>query len=318
MKELMNIQRNTAFYINGGIGRVVCAIPALEKYQRNNPQDDFIIFSEFAYEAFSGHPDLHSRAYPVNTPHLFRDKLKDRNVIVPEPYTVWEYYNQHCNISQAFDICINGTLDTNLHNPSLHLSNEEKITATSMINDMRSKRNTPVIVFQPFGKGITLNAVQGPTGPIDTTGKSFTIDSATKLIKLIEHKYSILLMNEFNVNFKQLGCKHETFYVENVNLRKWFGLLQAADAFIGCDSIGQHVTNAFNKPSYVVLGSTFPENVSYPNNAGFTIFDFYKDKRIYSPIRICVDEHPDRQNEKAMLLSDSQIEQIAAKILNDI
>ena len=318
MKEITDTKRSTAFYINGGIGRVICSIPALEKFHKHNPDDDFVIFSEFAYEAFSGHPKLHSRAYPVNTPHLFRDKIKERNVVTPEPYTVWEYYNQKCNISQAFDICINGSLDTKLSKPSIYLSNEELVTATSMINDMRSKRNTPLFVFQPFGRGITLQAIQTPTGPIDTTGKSFTIEAAAKLIKLIEHKYAVLIMNEFNVDFKHFGCKHETYFVENVNLRKWFGLINAADAFIGCDSIGQHITNIFDKPSYVVLGSTFPENVTYPDNKKFTIFDFYKDQRLYSPLRIAVDEYPDRQNEKAMMLSDKEIEKIANTILQNI
>jgi ADP-heptose:LPS heptosyltransferase len=175
-----------------------------------------------------------------------------------------------------------------------------------------------LIIFQPFGKGITLNAVQSPTGPVDATGRSFTIDAAAKIIKLIEQKCSVLLMNEFNVDFRSLGCREETFFVENINLRKWFGLLSAADAFVGCDSIGQHVTNVFNKPSYVIFGSTYPENVSYPNNKNFTIFDFYKDKRIYSPIRITVGEHADRQNENAMVVTDDQIAQIANKILQSI
>lgn len=318
MTELTTEKRSTAFYINGGIGRVLCSIPALEKYYQNNPDDNFIIMSEFAYEAFSGHPTLHSKSYPVNTPHLFKDHLQHRNVVVPEPYTVWEYYNQKCNISQAFDICINGELDKHLIRPSLHLSHEETITATSMIKDMRSKRNKPLFVFQPFGRGITMNAVESPAGPVDTSGKSFTIEGAAKLIKLIEEKVSVLVMNEFYVDFKQYGCKHDTYFVENVNLRKWFGLIKASDGFIGCDSIGQHVTHSFGKKSYVIMGSTFPENVSYPNDPNFTIFDFYKNKRLYSPIRITVDEYPDRQNEKAMALTDAQLEEIANKILSDI
>ena len=33
--------RNTTFVISGGAGRVVTAIPALEKYHRLNPHDDF-------------------------------------------------------------------------------------------------------------------------------------------------------------------------------------------------------------------------------------------------------------------------------------
>ncbi|MDB4257172.1 hypothetical protein N9827_00765 [bacterium] len=311
-------KRSTAFYINGGIGRVICAIPALEKYSKLNPDDDFIIFSEFQYEAFSGHPILHSRSYPTNSPHLFRDKLKDRNVVIPEPYAVWEYYNQKCSIAQAFDIIINGKLDKDLGKPNIILSIDELVTARSMIDDMRSQRGTPLFIFQPFGRGITMQAIQSPSGPIDTSGKSFTIEGAAKLIKLIEHKYSILMMNEFNVEFKNFGVKNDVFFVEDVNLRKWFGLLHECDAFIGCDSIGQHIANIYDKPTYLALGSTYPENVTYPDNKNFTIFDFNKDNRVYSPIRITVDEYPDRQNEQAMTLTDEQIEEIANKILNDI
>tara|TARA_B100000780_G_scaffold77214_1_gene52149 strand:+ start:4741 stop:5697 length:957 start_codon:yes stop_codon:yes gene_type:complete len=314
--EIIN-NRDTAFYINGGIGRVVCAIPALEKYCKNNPQDDFIIFSEFAYEAFSGHPELHGRSYPVNAPHLFKDAVQHRNVIIPEPYAIWEYYNQKCNIAQAFDIIINGSLDKDLPNLSIHLSNEEKITANNIITDMKSKRgNKPMIVFQPFGKGITLGAIESPSGPVDSSGRSFTLETASKLIQKIEHRYAVLLMNEFNVDFQKLGTKDEVYYVDNVNLRKWFGLINAADSFIGCDSIGQHIAHTFSKPSTVVFGSTFPENVSYPQSKNFNVLDFYKDKRIYSPIRITVDEHSNRQNEKAMALTEAQIQKIASKILN--
>jgi len=318
MKKINNKERSTAFYINGGVGRAICAIPALEKYLKNNPDDDFIIFSEWAYEAFSGHPTLHARSYPSNLTHLFKDKIKDRNVVMPEPYYVWEYYNQKCNIAEAFDIEINGSFDKNLPASAIHLSNEERFTAQNMIKDMRSKRNTPVLLFQPFGKGITLNAVQAASGPVDSTGRSFSINSAAKLIKQIEHKCSVLLMNEFDIDFKAYGCKEDTFYVENANLRKWFGLINAVDAFIGCDSIGQHIANSFNKKSYVVLGSTFAENVSYPNNQWFDIFDFNKDKKEYSPLRITVDECADRNNESMMDLTDEQIKQIADKILNDI
>ena len=318
MKQEIVNQRNTAFYINGGIGRVICAIPALEKYHRNNPQDDFIIFSEFAYEAFSGHPELHARSYPVGHAHLFKDKIQQRNLIVPEPYGVWEYYNQHCSISQAFDIIINGSLDKELSNLAIHLSNEEKVTATSIITDMKSKRNNkPLIIFQPFGKGITLGAIETPTGPIDNSGRSFTIADAARLIRLIEHRYCVLLMNEFNVDFQKLGVKEEVFFVENIDLRKWFGLLDAADAFIGCDSVGQHVTHAIDKPSYVVLGSTYPENVSYPENKNFKVFDFNKSKRVYNPIRITSDEHANRQNEQAMALTENQIKKIASAIINN-
>ena len=34
---------NTTFVLNGGAGRVIASIPALEKFHRLNPQDDFKI-----------------------------------------------------------------------------------------------------------------------------------------------------------------------------------------------------------------------------------------------------------------------------------
>ncbi len=95
-------------------------------------------------------------------------------------------------------------------------------------------------------------------------------------------------------------------------------MINAVDAFVGCDSIGQHIAHSFNKNTYVVLGSTFAENVSYPNNKQFNIFDFNKDKKEYSPIRIIVDECADRKNESTMNLTDTQIKQIADTILNGI
>ena len=32
---------NTTFLLSGGAGRIIAAIPALEKYHRLNPDDDF-------------------------------------------------------------------------------------------------------------------------------------------------------------------------------------------------------------------------------------------------------------------------------------
>jgi len=40
------MKRSTAFFINGGAGRVVTSIPAFELYEKENPDDDFIIVCE--------------------------------------------------------------------------------------------------------------------------------------------------------------------------------------------------------------------------------------------------------------------------------
>ena len=48
-------KRNSAIFINGGAGRVIASIPALEKFQEENPDDDFVIVCEGGTDFFKGH-----------------------------------------------------------------------------------------------------------------------------------------------------------------------------------------------------------------------------------------------------------------------
>ena len=38
--------RPKSFFINGGAGRVLCSIPAFEKYAEDHPDEDFVIVCE--------------------------------------------------------------------------------------------------------------------------------------------------------------------------------------------------------------------------------------------------------------------------------
>jgi len=97
-------QRSKAFFLNGGAGRMLCSIPAFEKYEQESGDKDFIIICEGGTDVFKGHPTLDARTYDVWHKHLFLEKIKDRDIVSPEPYRIWEYYNQKCSIAQAFDI----------------------------------------------------------------------------------------------------------------------------------------------------------------------------------------------------------------------
>src|SRR6056300_1593454 len=125
--------RSTAFFINGGAGRVICSIPAFEKFQEENPNDDFIIICEGGMDFFKGHPALHNRSYDIWHKGLFKQFIKDRNCITPEPYRIWEYYNQKCSLAQAFDIAINDKGIRDLPAPTIRLSKEEILMARKMI-----------------------------------------------------------------------------------------------------------------------------------------------------------------------------------------
>lgn len=310
--------RNTAFAINGGAGRIICSIPALEEYERQNPDDDFIIISEFSTEVFSGHPTLYKRVYPYQHKNLFLDKIKDRNIIIPEPYAVWEYYNQKCNIAQAFDININNKGVRPVGKPTIKISRADFIKSLDMINEFKkATKKDKVIVFQPFGRGTDAN-MTGKNIDIDFTGKSFSVENAASLIRKIENKCAVMLMNPMPVDFSKYGCKNEVAYIPNSNLRQWMSVISHVDMVVGCDSVAQHVSNIFDKKTVVVLGSTFKENVSYPENNKFKIFDIDENKKMYVPIRLCNDDISEVNNERLMNLQESDISNIADYILKNL
>ena len=101
------MNRSKAFFLNGGIGRILCAIPALEKYAEESGDKDFLVICEGAVDILKGHPVLDQKTYDIFHKNLFHSKLQSREVVSLEPYRVWEYYNQKCNLTQAFDILIN-------------------------------------------------------------------------------------------------------------------------------------------------------------------------------------------------------------------
>ena len=72
-----------AIFINGGAGRVLAAIPVLEKYVEKNP--GAIIVSEAWPELYLASPPLREVSYVMNTKGLFTDKLLNRKIVSLEP-----------------------------------------------------------------------------------------------------------------------------------------------------------------------------------------------------------------------------------------
>ena len=112
-------------------------------------------------------------------------------------------------------------------------------------------------------------------------------------------------MGELAIDFTKHGVTAPVAIPQNIDLRKWTGIISQADYFLGCDSVGQHLAYTFDIPSTVVIGSTFKENVSYPNEPTFKILDMGEGERVYSPIRITTDEYSDRVNEGLMAMNSA-------------
>ncbi len=293
--------RAKAFFINGGAGRVISSIPALENYQKENPDKDFIIVCEGGTDFFKGHLSLYDKVYDNWHKNIFHEKIVHMDVVTPEPYRVWEYYNQKCSLAQAFDIEINGKGVRDLPKPTVKLSNDEIIAGKTILNEVRQvTKKDKVVVFQPFGRGVQVHEHMVH----DPSGRSFEAQNVIDIIKKLQKKYAVVMMSEIGMDFAAHGCKDPVAHPQNVSLRQWAGVIRGADYFLGCDSVGQHIAYALDKPATVVVGSTFAINVSYPNYEKFDILDMGEGLRKYSPIRITMDEVADRTNDGIMLMNE--------------
>ena len=295
--------RSKVFFINGGAGRVVASIPALEKYAETH--DDFIIVCEGGMNFYRGHPVLHKYAYDNWHKGLFEDKIKDRDCITPEPYRQWHYYNQKCSLSQAFDIEIN-VLDEprELPAPNITLAKGEGIQGMQLVDEAISTTGKEkVIVIQPFGRGIM------DTGGymFDPTSRSFNLSDISTIINNLKKDYCVIVMSEFPFQTEE-GESKDAYIVPNIeDIRIWASIIDRADHFLGCDSVGQHIAKAVGSTVTAVIGSTYPINISYPNDPKFDIIDLGEDRRTFSPIRLTMEDYQDIQNDECMSMTEKDI-----------
>ena len=305
--------RSKAFFLNGGAGRMICSIPALEKYEEESGDKDFIVVCEGGSEIFKGHPSLDKRAYDVMHKNLFEDKLRDRDIVSTEPYRVWEYYNQKCSLAQAFDIQINDKGVRDLPTPTLRLSKEELVTGRQMISQVKEKlKKEKVVVIQPFGRGIQYVDETF----LDPTSRSIEYKDLKSLIRKLQAKnFGVILMSEFKLDLTGENYKDDVASPEGLNIRQWAGLIKQANHFLGCDSVGQHLAHIVGTKSTVIIGSTYPINVSYPNDPNMNILDFGEDERQYSPIRITMDEAVDRHHETIMTMTEAIQDYVVNSVL---
>jgi hypothetical protein len=301
----------TIFMIDGGAGRAIAAIPALIKYSKKN--QDFGIMVHGWDTLYWGIPELHDKVFNPDQKGAFNQFFLDATeVISPEPYRVPGYYKQEKSLAEAFDYLINKTDDhSDLGLPVLKTNKSEELqAATFMQQTKQQQQKQKTIVIQPFGR-----AMEKPQENVllDQSSRSINPDTYLKLVKKLATKYNLILFAE-----KNFWMQEDTYTMKpEADLRMWAAFIDAADYFIGCDSVGQHMARALNKPGTIIIGSTFAINTSYPNY--FNIIE--KDvQRKYSPIRISgLEGHlADRINEATVEFTDEEINSMYANIVKDI
>jgi hypothetical protein len=304
----------TIFYIDGGAGRVIAAIPALLKYHRLNPNTDWNVFIPAWDALYWSIPELQDRTFGIDTKGLWSQiASKADQYITPEPYRVPGYFNQKLSLAEAFDQEINNTTDhSDLTAPILKFNlTEEKFAANTIADVCSQQKKTKTIVVQPFGRGAILDRNE----ILDTGSRSFTPESYLYLMKKLSKDYNLIFFGE-----PQFNLADDTYTIKmnpNTDLRTWAAIIEYSDYFVGIDSVGQHMARALNKPGTVIFGSTFPINTSYPS--WFQIIEKPGEKK-YSPLRITGLDTGlvDRLNEGMMYFTDKELDDIYKKIVSDI
>jgi ADP-heptose:LPS heptosyltransferase len=134
------------------------------------------------------------------------------------------------------------------------------------------------------------------------------------LVKKLATKYTLVFFGE-----QQFFLPQDTYTFKlQTDLRGWAAIIEHADYFVGCDSVGQHMARAFDKPGTVIVGSTFAINTTYPDY--FQIIEKEGVEKVYSPIRISgLDGHlADRLNDRCMDFNEKEVDDIFMKIVSDI
>ena len=305
--------RSKAFMIDGGAGRVIAAIPALLKYHKKHPDEDWIVVIGGWDSLLWGMPEFQSRVFSMDQKGLFDNEIKHRQVISPEPYRVWGYYNQQLSLAEAFDEIINETTDhSDLGIPKMVLNKGEEKTAANIIADCKQQQGNKkaTIIIQPFGRSARLDRQD----VIDDSTRSIEPQVYLKLGKKLAKDYNMIFFGE-----RQFHLPKDDFSFKlEIDLRGWAALIEAADYFVGCDSLGQHMARCFGTPGTVIMGSTYAINTTYPDY--FQIIENENVNKVYSPIRIGgFDSHlADRLNDRCGDFTDKQIEDMYNKIVKDI
>ncbi len=302
----------TIFYIDGGAGRVITAIPALLKYHRLNPTADWAVLIPAWDYLYWGIPELQDRTYGVDTKGIFDSiVLNSERIITPEPYRVPAYFRQEISLAEAFDREINNTTDHSDLGPPVMIFNRQEMTvAKATILELKNnQKRQKTVVFQPYGRGAKVERDE----IVDDESRSLDGRSYLALVKKLAQRYNMIFFGE-----PQFQQKADTFAANyTCDLRQWGALIQEADYFLGVDSVGQHMARALGKPGTVIIGSTFAKNTSYPGY--FNIIEKTSVKK-YSPIRITGLDSvlANRLNENTMNFSDKEINELYANIVSDI
>lgn len=299
----------TIISLDGGLGRIITAIPSLLKYSKNHPDEEWYITVPGWDFITWGFPELQERTFNPDARGSFDLYWKADRVISPEPYRLPKYYRNEISLREAFDICINNSTDhQDLPPMQLKLSFAEKRRALEVLQEAKEKhKKSKTIVIQPYGS----TATPHPTGVFDDSLRSIPKPMLDYIISNLSKDYNLIYMGAKEFHDSRMYRPE----LEH-NLREWAAVIEAADYFIGCDSCGQHMRKCFNKNASVMIAGTHKVNVTYEN---FHIIErdvpFYPDAMRISGFQSHMSS---RLNEPRLDFTQEEIENAYQEIVKNI
>lgn len=289
--------------IDGGLGRVITAIPALEKFVKQNPETNIVTYGWTPI--LWGNRVLKDFITDNMTKGLL-EKIRHTKIIKPEPYFNSDYINGKINLADAWNQEINNDQES-MPLPQLFLSSKE----LKENSKFKTSNNTKVIAFQPFGS----SAIIGENSVEDNSFRSLNIETTKYLVNLLRKEgYLIYLMVDKMIPFLR-GEDFINHYPPGV--RDMAATVANVDYFLGIDSCGQHIARCFKKPGSVIIGATNPVNISYPNH--YNLLNYDKD-RTYMPYRIAEFDWwlGEIENSTIMEFNQNQLKEMGKNILEHI
>jgi hypothetical protein len=299
----------TIIWIDGGIGRVITSIPALLKYYKNHPDEEWYLMIPGWDFMMWGFPELQERTFNPDARGSFDLFWKADKVITVDPYRLPAYYRNEITLREGFDIEINNSTDhSDLPPMQLRISLAEKRKALEVIQEAKEKhKKKKTIVIQLYGSTATPHS----TGVFDDSLRSIPKPMLDYFISNLSKDYNLIHMGAKEMHDPRM-YRPEL----GENLREWAAVIDAADYFIGCDSCGQHMRKCFNKKASVMIAGTHRKNITYDD---FHIIErdvpFYPDSMRISGFQSHMSS---RLNEERIQFTSEEIEKAYLDIVENI
>ena len=299
--------------IDGGIGRVITALPALLKYHQNHLNEEWYV-SIMGWDYIPlGIPQLQERSFNPDTKGVWENIfLKADEIVSPEPYRLPNFYKGKISLAEAFDEIINETEEhDDLNYETLNLSYSEIRKGQEIIyRAYEAQKKEKTIVINPYGS----TAQICPLGVYDDSLRSLPENMFIQLCELLAEDYNVIYMGYSHL----LPEDNKVVYVPqpDLHMRDWMGVIAQVDYFVGCDTVGQHIARATGTQGCVIMGGTDPVNMSYPDY--FRVIQ--RKQPVYSPMRISSFQSnlAERLNKECIEYTESETLDVYEKIKEDI